>query len=149
MKGFDLSFNSVLFLKKRMSLTLNCFVFLVPVTLRYSQLLMPKKKAPLANCPIASSFGVNLLSSSFLNTDKGKAFSCFSDGSASIYPANCLTNTNDVLLSGSNAGSDWRWVLKVDRTFEMVDLTVLPQSPGLFVLPYKFLLQAPANAEIR
>ena len=110
---------------------------------------MPKKKAPLANCPIASSFGVNLLSNSFLNTDKGKAFSCFSDGLASIYPANCLTNTNDVLLSGSNAGSDWRWVLKVDRTFEMVDLTVLPQSPDLFVLPYKFLLQAPANAEIR
>ena len=49
MKSFDLSFSSVLFLKKRMSLTVSLVVFCVPSTFRYSQLRIPKKKAAVAS----------------------------------------------------------------------------------------------------
>ena len=45
----DLSLISVLFLKNQMSFMVHRFVFRVPVTVKYSQLRIPKKKAPFAN----------------------------------------------------------------------------------------------------
>ena len=82
--GLDLSLISTLCLKNRISSMVNRLVFRVPVTVKYSQLRMPKKNAPFASWPRASSRGVKLFSNNFLNTDSGSAFSCLVAGSASV-----------------------------------------------------------------
>ena len=107
-----------------MSLIVSRLVLCVPFTVRYSQLHILKKKAPFVSWPRAVSRGVKLFSSSFRNTDKGSAFSCFELGSASIQPLNYRVRNNDVFMSGSNAGSGRRFVLKDERIFVMVDLTI-------------------------
>ena len=147
MSGFDLSFISTLFLKNQISLIINHLVFRVYVTVRYSQLRMPKKNALFASCPRASFRGVKLFSINFLKTNSGGAFSCFVAGSASIQPLDCLVKNNDTFLSGSNAGSSHKIVRKVKSTFVMVDVTVFPRSIDFCDVPYSFLLQLLANAE--
>ena len=132
-----------------MSRTVSCLVFLVPFTVKYSQLRIPKKNAPVASCPKASSTTVKVFSSIFLKTDSGNAFSCLSAVSASTYPLNCRVKYRDIFPSVSNAGSDRTCVLKVERTFVTVDLTVTPRSLVPFFLPYIFRLTAPAKAERR
>ena len=53
----------------------------------------------------------------------------------------------DGFPSGSKAGSDRRFVRKVERTFVTVALTVPPVSIVLLVLPCLFCLQELANAD--
>ena len=125
-KGLFLLVNSTLFLKNLMSFTVSRLVFLCPVTDKYSQLRMPKKKAPVASCPIAVSVGQKLLARSFLNTDTGRAFSCLTEGSASTYPDICRVRNKDIFLSGSKAGSGRRFFRKAERTCVMEALTEVP-----------------------
>ena len=82
--GLVLSLISKLFLKNRMSRSLSRLVLRVPVTVKYSQLRMPKNNAPQANWPSAWVSGVKLSFKRFLNTDIGNDFCCFVDGSESM-----------------------------------------------------------------
>ena len=100
-----LSVISMLFLKNLMFLTFNRFVFREPFTVKYSQLLIPKKKAPDASCPSASSTGVKVFAYILRKTDSGRAFCCLGDGSASMNPASCRVRNREGLLSASRAGS--------------------------------------------
>ena len=69
-----------------MFLTFKRFVLRFPVTVKYSQLRMPKKKAPQHSWPIASLCGVKLSVISAWKTEIGSARCCFVAGSASMYP---------------------------------------------------------------
>ena len=130
-----LSVISTLFLKKRTVATFSLFVLRVPVTWRYSQLLILKKNTQQASWPSASSLGVKLFSNNLTKTETGKAFCCFVDGSTSIYPRICCCKNSEGMASASRSGSYRRLTRKVERTFVMVSLTVLPLRADFFVLP--------------
>ena len=147
MIGLCLSSISTLFLKNLMFLIFNIFVFLVPVTERYSQLLIPKKKAPQPSWPRASLRGVNVSAWSFLNTDTGRHLACLVLGSASMNPRICRARYKDDWASSSIAGSGRKFARKVERTCVRVVLTVLPVSIAFLVLPYLFRRQELANAD--
>ena len=125
------------------------FVLHVPLTVKYSQLLIPKNKTLYDNWPSALSFGVKILWHIVWNTDSGNEFCCFLDGSVSVYPAICLTRKRGNLLLVSRAGSDSRFVWKVEWTCVMVEWTVHPVNTALLVLPNWFLRQLLANADKR
>ena len=65
---------SLRLLKNLTSLTCNISVLRGPVTLVYSQLRIPKNRAPVVSCPIAVESGVVVLDSSLRNTLGGRHF---------------------------------------------------------------------------
>ena len=65
---------SLRLLKNLMSLTRDVSVLRDPTTLVYSQLRIPKNRAPVASCPIAVERGVAVLESNFRNTLGGRHF---------------------------------------------------------------------------
>ena len=148
--GLRLFLISFLFLKNRMFRTLSRFVLRAfPVTVRYSQLRIPKKKAPQASWPIASCSGVKRSEYSLRKTDRGRHFCCFLDGSASTYPRSWRVRKSDVWPSASRAGSARRFVRKDERTCVTAALTVPPLSSLSLVFPCSFRRQLPAKAERR
>ena len=94
-----------------------------------------EENTPQASWPSALSLGVKLFSNSLTKTETGKAFNCFVDRSASIYPRICRYKNSEGMVSESRAGSGQRVSRKVKRTFVMGTLAVPTLRTDLFVLP--------------
>ena len=119
--------------------TRKSFVFLIPFVFRYSQGLIPKKRAPVVNSPITLFFFVKSFLHRFRKTQSGRAFWCLVAGSASRYCFSCRLRRMDRFPSTSIDGSHRRFSRKDVHTSPTADDTVLPARVSLLVLPFSFL----------